>query len=54
MAQAPEDRLRALGDCEEIRGSLEEFEAMSGLSGHEARRRPNNVVSFLSHSGVLI
>ena len=31
-----------------------EFEAMSGLSGREARRRPNSVVSFLSHNGVLI
>jgi hypothetical protein len=39
---------------EEIRHHLKEFEAMSGLSGREARRRPNNVVSFLSHNGVLI
>jgi hypothetical protein len=39
---------------EEVRRQLKEFEAMSGLSGREARRRPNNVVSFLSHNGVLI
>ncbi len=39
---------------EEVRRQLKEFEAMSGLSGREARRRPNHVVSFLSHNGVLI
>ena len=39
---------------EEVRRQLKEFEAMSGLSGREARRRPNNVVSFLSHNGVLM
>jgi hypothetical protein len=39
---------------EELQRHLKQFEAMSGLSGREARRRPNNVVSFLSHNGVLI
>ena len=39
---------------EEVRRYLAEFESMSGLSGREARRRPNHVVSFLSHNGVLI
>jgi hypothetical protein len=39
---------------EQLRAQLKEFEAMSGISGREARRRPNNVVSFLSHNGVLI
>jgi hypothetical protein len=39
---------------EEIKGQLAEFEAMSGLSGRAARRRPNMVVSFLSHNGALI
>ena len=39
---------------EEVQHYLKHFEAMSGLSGREARRRPNNVVSFLSHNGVLI
>ena len=38
---------------DQVRKHLKEFEAMSGLSGREARRRPNNVVSFLSHNGVL-
>jgi hypothetical protein len=38
---------------DQLREQLKEFEAMSGLSGREARRRPNNVVSFLSHNGVL-
>jgi hypothetical protein len=39
---------------EELREKLKQFEALSGLSGREARRRPNQVVSFLSHNGVLI
>ena len=39
---------------EEVRRHLKEFEAQSGLSGREARRSANNVVSFLSHNGVLI
>ena len=39
---------------EQLREKLKEFEAMSGLSGREAQRRPNQVVSFLSHNGVLI
>ena len=39
---------------EQLRAHLKEFEAMSGISGREARRRPNNVVSFLSHNGALI
>lgn len=39
---------------EQLREKLKEFETMSGLTGREARRRPNQVVSFLSHNGVLI
>jgi hypothetical protein len=39
---------------EEIQRHLKEFAARSGLSGREARRRANNVVSFLSHNGVFI
>jgi len=39
---------------EQLRAQLQEFEAMSGLSGREARRRSNHIVSFLSHNGVLM
>ena len=39
---------------EQLVAQLKEFEAMSGLSGREARRRPNHIVSFLSHNGVLM
>jgi len=47
-------RRKVSGECftsakrrDEVRRQLEGFETMSGLSGREARRRPNNVVSFL-------
>jgi hypothetical protein len=39
---------------EEVRRHLKEFAAQSALSGREARRNANNVVSFLSHNGVFI
>jgi len=39
---------------EELTRKIGEFVKSSGLRGVEARRRRNQVVSFLSHNGVLI
>jgi hypothetical protein len=52
--KATGERFTSAKRREEVRRRLKEFEAMSGLSGREARRRPNHVVSFLSHNGVLM
>ena len=39
---------------EEVTAKVREFVAASGLKGSEARRIGSNILSFLSHNGVLI
>lgn len=52
--KATGERFTSAKRREEVRRQLKKFGVMSGLSGREARRRPNHVVSFLSHNGVLM
>ncbi len=39
---------------EEVAAKVREYVATTGLKGTEARRRSSNVLSFLSHNGILI
>jgi hypothetical protein len=39
---------------EEVTAKVREFVAASGLKGGEARRQSSNILSFLSHNGILI